>query len=166
MSGMEYYPDKCRSSGGELRGAVAVSTSKELLVRVRLLPKKSELPEFPSPKPLVFNKENTHLLAAILPALDTYKCLVSYDIIPPKRRSPWVCAFWGLHRLSGHWGKYQHKPNPETNKHVKYDFKSKKIPAIHKHLQRYQGNSQVHKELLRRLDEYEARKRSKERVDQ
>ena len=129
----------------------------------QLFPARSNsLPEFPAPKPLVFLRENTHLLAALLPALDKHKCLESYN--NHSKKSPWVDAFWDLHGPDGPWGKYQHIPDPNI-KTTKYAFKSYKIPAIHKHLRKYQGNSKVHTELLGRLNEYESKKKpSKKRI--
>ena len=140
---MEFDQDQCRSKGG------GDSKDGELLSSV-----KSALPEFPTPKDLVFNEKNTHLLAALLPTLDKHKCLESYDIY-----SPWVRAFWDLHCPSGPWGKYQHEIDP-GNKAARYNFKNKNIPAIHNHLKQYEGDSLIHKELLRRLDEFESKKKS------
>ena len=109
----------------------------------------SAVPLFPKPKSLVLLEENTHLLAALLPALDKYKCLESYSESYKRKRSPWVSAFLYLHRQNGPWEKFQHK-HKET---YKYSFRTK-IRTIHKYLRLYEGNSGVHKELLKRLDEY------------
>eukprot|EP00957_Ditylum_brightwellii_P082711 6289515-Ditylum_brightwellii.AAC.1 len=109
------------------------------------------LPYFPNLTDLVFRDENTNLLAALLPALDKYDCLKS----PIKqKRSPWVRAFCDLYHSAGPWGNQKFRNAPDIESKAKYSFKSYKIPTIYKHLKGYQGDSAMHKELFKRLEDY------------
>lgn len=142
---MAFYSDDDDSQ----RGPDPVSSGR------RSSPPGPALPTFPNNVDLVLDESNTHLLKALLPALNKYNCL---DFTTTKqRRSPWVRAFCDLYHPSGPWGSRKFSKAPDIASKTKYGFKSYKVPKIYATLKNYPSKNRVHMDLLNALKEYMSR---------
>ena len=120
-------------------------------------PHPEDLPRFPNLKDLVLDESNISLFSVLLPILDKYKCLE--HPVWKGRRSPWVRAFCDLYHESGPWGAFKFRNVPKMTSSVKHQFKSYRIQKIYEALDCYQGDSEVHKEVYRRLKEFRAKEK-------
>lgn len=88
-----------------------------------------------------------------MPALKKYDCLEYPESQP--RRSPWVRSFCDLYHPSGPWGNNRFSNVPDITSLQRVRFKSYKIPAIYKALQKHEASDHpVHNEFFQALDKY------------